>query len=198
MAANSESAGEAGLSASAAGAGTGGKAYPLDHARAIFTKLGMTITQWDGMINSYNLMSMYDFYYIRVDDAKSFVKVWNEISQEVATKVGIPAQRKLQVLLYWYQYQRKRGLIPESADFDVTAMRLAVDEFDAEKAGKELDIMDLDPGKIEMDLKCWPFKETFLNMANNVMEVNNNPLYGVIRPDHTAGWVPPNDFEQQM
>ena len=132
MAANSESAGEAGLSASAAGAGTGGKAYPLDHARAIFTKLGMTITQWDGMINSYNLMSMYDFYYIRVDDAKSFVKVWNEISQEVATKVGIPAQRKLQVFLYWYHVQRNWRLIPTTSNFDVATMRLTVGEFDAE------------------------------------------------------------------
>ena len=35
-----------------------------------------------------------------------------------------------------------------AADFNVSAMRLAVNEFDAEKAGKELDLTDLDPGKI--------------------------------------------------
>ena len=39
------------------------------------------------------------------------------------------------------------------ADFDATAMRLAVNKFDHEKVGKELDLMDLDPGKIETDLK---------------------------------------------
>ena len=71
-------------------------------------------------------------------------------------------------------------------------------EFDAEKAGKELDITDLDPGNIEMDLKLWPCKESFLNMVKNVMRADNDPLYYVIRPDHLAGWFPPNAFEQLM
>ena len=39
-------------------------------------------------------------------------------------------------------------MIPAAADFDATAMRLAVKKFDAEKAGKELDLTDLDPGNI--------------------------------------------------
>ena len=39
-------------------------------------------------------------------------------------------------------------MIAEAADFGATPMRLAVNEFDAEKAGKELDIANLDPGKI--------------------------------------------------
>ena len=55
--------------------------------------------------------------------------------------------------LYWYHDQRKRGMILEAADFKATATGLVVNEFDAEKAGKELDLTDLDPGKIEMDLK---------------------------------------------
>ena len=92
----------------------------------------------------------------------------------------------------------KGGLILTAADFDITAMRLAVGEFDAEKAGKELDITDLDPGNIEMDLKLWPCKESFLNMVKNVMRADNDPLYYVIRPDHLAGWFPPNAFEQLM
>ena len=82
--------------------------------------------------------------------------------------------------------------------FDVANMRLEVKQIDAEKFGKELDLTDLYSGKIEMDLKWWPFKETFLNMAQNVMGVDNNPLYYVIRPDEPAGWVPPNAFEQRM
>ena len=49
-----------------------------------------------------------------------------------------------------------------------------------------------------MDLKWWPFKEAFLNMARNVMGVDNDPLYYVVRPDQMAGWVPPNAFEQIM
>ena len=49
-------------------------------------------------------------------------------------------------------------MIPAAADFNATAMRLATNEFDAEKAGKELDLTDLDQGKIEMDLKWCPFK----------------------------------------
>ena len=89
-------------------------------------------------------------------------------------------------------------MIPAAANFNATAMRLAVNEFDAEKAGKEMDLMDLDPGKIEMDLKWWPFKEALLNMAKNEVEVDNDPLYYVIRPDQPAGWVPPNAFNQQM
>ena len=59
-------------------------------------------------------------------------------------------------------------MIPAAANFDTTAMRLAVNKFEAEKAGKELDITDLDPGKIDMDLKWWPFEEAVLNMAKNV------------------------------
>ena len=66
-------------------------------------------------------------------------------------------------------------------------MRLAVNEFDAEKSVKELDLTDLDPGKIEMDLTLWPFKEAFLNMAKNVMGVDIDPLYYVIRTDNRAG-----------
>ena len=48
-------------------------------------------------------------------------------------------------------------MIPAEADFDSTAMRLTVNEFDTEKPGKELDLTDMDPGKIEMYLKWWQF-----------------------------------------
>ena len=116
----------------------------------------------------------------------------------MATKVGMPTQRKLQGFLYWYPEHRKRGLIPAAADFDATPMRLAVNEFDAEKAGKGLDLMDLDPGKIEINLKWWPFREAFLNMAKNVMEVDNDPIYYLISLDQPTGWVPPNAFEERM
>ena len=51
------------------------------------------------MINAHNLTSMDDFDYIRVDDVKSFVKVWNETSRSLAPKVGMPTQRKLQGFL---------------------------------------------------------------------------------------------------
>ena len=71
-------------------------------------------------------------------------------------------------------------------------------KFDAGKASKEMDLTELDPGKIDMDLKWWPFKEAFLNMAKNVMGVDKDPLYYVISPDHPAGWVPPNAFEKRM
>ena len=94
---------------------------------------------------------------------------------------------------------RKRGgVIPAAADLDSSTMRLVVNEFDAKKEGKELDITYLDPGKIDMDLKCCPFKEAFLNKANNIMGVDNDPLYYVISPDQPSGWVPPNAFKQQM
>ena len=66
-------------------------------------------------------------------------------------------------------------MIPEAADFDAIAMRLAVNEFEAEKAGKEMYITYLDPGKIYMDLKLWPFKDAFLNMAKNIMGLITNP-----------------------
>ena len=71
----------------------------------------------------------------------------------MAITAGITTQSKLQDFLYYYHDQKKRGVIPVAADFDATAMRLVVNEFDAEKAGKELDLTDLDPGKIDMDLK---------------------------------------------
>ena len=61
--------------------------------------LGMKTTQHDGMINAHNLTDMDDFDYIRVNDARSFVKVWNETSQEVATKVDTNTQHKLQGFL---------------------------------------------------------------------------------------------------
>ena len=58
-----------------------------------------------------------------------------------------------------------------------------MDEFYAEKLGKELDLMDLDPGEIDMDLKRWPYIQVFLNMSNNVMGVDKDTLYYVISPD---------------
>ena len=90
------------------------------------------------------------------------------------------------------------GLIPAAADFDVAAMGLTVNKFDAEEAGKELDIINFDPGNIEIDLKWRPLKDALLNLSTNVMGVDNDPLYYVIRPDHPAGWVPPNAFEKRM
>ena len=71
----------------------------------------------------------------------------------MATKFGMPTKRKLQGFLYWYHDQRKRGMIPAAADFDATAMRLAVENFDAEKGGKKMDITELDQGKIDIKLK---------------------------------------------
>ena len=100
MAANSADSGAEGLDATAAGAGAGGIADPLDDVGAIFTTLGMTTTQRDGMINAHNITGMDEFDYIRVDDAVSFIKVWNDTSREVATKFGMPTQCKLQGLLY--------------------------------------------------------------------------------------------------
>ena len=50
---------------------------PLDNVIVIFTTLGITITQHDGMINAYNLTSMDEFDYIRANDAGLFIKVWN-------------------------------------------------------------------------------------------------------------------------
>ena len=85
-------------------------------------------------------------------------------------------------------------MILAATNFYAAAMRLAVNEFDAKKAGKELDLTDFYPVKIEMDLKWWTFKESFLNMANNIMGVNNEPLYDVISPVQLSGWVPLNAF----
>ena len=133
MAANPAAEESSGLATSAAGARAGGTVDPLDDVRAIFTTLGMTNTQCDGMINPHNLTGIDDFDYIRIDDFGSFVKVLNETSRAVATKVGMTTQRKLQGYFYWYRYQRKKGMIPVAADFNVTAMRLAVNKFDAEK-----------------------------------------------------------------
>ena len=90
MDANPAAAGEAGLAAAAAGVGAGGTVEPLEEVIAIFTTLGMTTTQRDGMINAHNLTGMDDFDYIRVDDAISFIKVWNDTSLAMATKNGIP------------------------------------------------------------------------------------------------------------
>ena len=51
----------AGLAAEAAGAGTGGPEDPLEDMISIFTTLGMTITQIDGMIHAHNITSMDNF-----------------------------------------------------------------------------------------------------------------------------------------
>ena len=92
MAVKPVSAGAAGLTTAAAELGASETEYPLDNVISIFTTLGMTITQRDGMNNAHNLTGMDDFDYIRVDDAGSFVKVWNETSQAVATKSGMTPQ----------------------------------------------------------------------------------------------------------
>ena len=75
MVGNPEAAGADGLAAAASGVRSGGMVDPLDDVRAIFTTLGMTITQRDDMMNSHNLTGMDNFDYIRVDDSGSFIKV---------------------------------------------------------------------------------------------------------------------------
>ena len=130
MAANPVAVRASGLAAEAAGAGVRGTVDPLDEMISIFTMLGIKINQRDGMISVHNLTGMDDFYYIKVDDAESFVNVWNETSQAVATKVHIPKQHKLKGFLYWYHDQRKRGMIPAADDFDAIAMRLAANQFE--------------------------------------------------------------------
>ena len=132
MAANPAYIGSSGIAAEAAGAGAGWKADPMEDVRDMFTTLGMIITQRGDMINPHNLTSMDNFDYIMVDNVRSFIKVWNKNSLSVATEVCIPIQHKLQGFFYWYHHHRKKGMIPVAADFDVTAMRLAVNEFDAE------------------------------------------------------------------
>jgi len=62
-------------------------------------------------------------------------------------------------------------------------------EYKAAKAGRDIDLTDLDPGKVEMDLKWWNFKESFINMTKNVKGVNDDPIYYVIHPSRIAGWV---------
>ena len=148
MSVSSAAAVPAGLSASSGGAGKVGTADPLYDVRSIFTILGMTITQHDGIMNAHNLTGMDDFDYIRVDDTGSFIKLWNDTSQAVAMEVGMPIQINLQGFLYWYHDQENREMIPSEANFEATAMRLVVNEFDTEKADKELDLTDLDPSKI--------------------------------------------------
>ena len=113
-------------------------------------------------------------------------------------KLEFPHSAICRVFLYWYHEQKNRGMISAADDFNATGMSLAVNEFDAEKADKELDLTELDPGKIETELKWWPFKEALLNTAKNVTGANNDPSYDVIRLDQPAGWVPPNAFEQCM
>ena len=68
-------------------------------------------------------------------------------------------------------------MIPNASDFDATFIKLEVNEFDDKKSGKELYLTYLDPGKIDMDLKWWPFKDEFLNMAKDLMGVDKYPLY---------------------
>ena len=48
-------------------------------------------------------------------------------------KVDMPTQRKLQGFLYWNHDQKNKGMIPAEANFNATAMSLAVNKFDAEK-----------------------------------------------------------------
>ena len=68
MATNPAAAGSEVLAAEEAEAGAGGTADPLDDVRAIFTTLGMTTNQRDGIINAHNITGMDDFDSIRVDD----------------------------------------------------------------------------------------------------------------------------------
>ena len=63
----------------------------------------------------------------------------------------------------------KKGIDTGGSRFRCKRHEVGGERLDAEKAGKELDLTDLDPGKIEIDLKCWMFKEALLNMAKNVM-----------------------------
>ena len=78
MAANLSAAGAAVIAAEELGAGAGGTADPSDDVRSIFNMLGMTITHRNDMINAHNITGMDNFDYIRVYDARSFIKVWNE------------------------------------------------------------------------------------------------------------------------
>ena len=80
MSAKLVAAGESGLAVASSGAGEGGTADPLEEVKVVFTTIRVKITQRDGMINAHNLTVMDNFDYISVDDAGSFIKVWNDTS----------------------------------------------------------------------------------------------------------------------
>ena len=83
------------LAVAEAGSGAGGMEDPLDDVISIFTTIGVTINQCDGIINAHNLTGMDDFDYIRVDDSVSFIKVLNDTSRSVTKKFGMPTQLNL-------------------------------------------------------------------------------------------------------
>lgn len=168
---------------------------PLIDVRAIFTACKLNATRTAGMINAHDIESMDDFQLMRPEDAYKFLKTYNDTVRSVANKIGLPAQKRLEGFLYWYHDQHKRGITPNATDFTNQAVIEAVQAYAADKASKDMQPTDIDPGKIEIDLKWWDWKDSFYNMTKLTNGVDGDPLYYVIRPDREPGWVPPNDLE---
>lgn len=168
---------------------------PLDDVRAVFATCRLTPTQANGMISAHDIIDMDDFQIMRPEDTYRFVKTYNDTVRSVANKIGLPAQKRLEGFLYWYHDHFKRGIIPDANDFNAQAVIDAVEAYTADKASKDMPSTDIDPGKIETDLKWWDWKDGFINMSKLTMGVDNEPLFYVIREDHDPGWVAPNDLE---
>lgn len=172
---------------------------PADAIRDVFATCKLTAAQVNGLLTVHSLTDLSDFQTMRPKDASKFVKIYNDTSsaRNIANKIGLPAVKRIEGLFYWYHDLSKRGITPNPDDFDAATLSRAIDAYAADEAGKDITETDIDPGKIETDLKWWNWKDEFINMSKQIKGVDGEPLYYVIRPDHDDAWEAPNELESR-
>lgn len=171
---------------------------PLDEVRGVFTVMGMTGVQSNGLINVHNITGMDDFSIMRPSDADKMVKIYNSSHRTMANMIGLFVKIRLEGFLYWYHDQYKRGITPNGGDFDADTMKAAINDYNADKVGESKGETDFNIDKIQTGLEWWTFKETFVNMTKVTRGADNDPLYYIIRPDKPEGWTASDEWERRV
>ena len=143
----------------------------------------------DRFITCHALTSMDDFEFMEPDDVGDITKMYNDRHRNAAQKIGFPVQKKISGFLYWYHDKIRRQEAIVAADFNVAAMKQAIKDCAADSSEKDTDVVDIEVGKIEVEMGWWDWKEKLTSKLESRKGVNGTPLAYVIRQDKPAGWT---------
>ena len=129
-----------------------------------------------------------DFTIMAVKDVPYMIKNNNSIHQQ-SVILGVFHQHRIQALIHWARYQKRRGIAIVPGNWNNAALANAIERVNFETPSKEVER----PGKLE-DLIKWTVWETkWENYLGSIFGASSIPLDYVIRRDMTAVWIAAND-----
>ena len=135
------------------------------------------------------ITSMDDFEFMEPDDVGDITKIYNEQHRNIAQKIGFPIQKKISGFLYWYHGKVRRQEPIVAADFTMAAMKQAIKDCVAGSNDKDTDAIEIEVGKVEVEMGWWDWKEKLTSKLESRKGANGTPLAYVIRQDKPVGWT---------